>query len=399
MKSSLQVVLCARASTAWLSFELNPTWVANETNQSEEHSLLSVAFWPHCSKDLSLYVCLPLEQIRNLHFPDQALSRHSANIGEMSTKMRRRLGKALLLLPKLLVDWFFLRFGPRHLGLWFRLNWRFKRPGLFPNLIRPRDLNDKIQWLKLFDQSELHVICADKLAVRDYVSSRSPSAQLTQLFWAGSRGEDIPWESLPRKCVIKTNHDSGSVWIWTPETPLTPARIVHEANTALGRKFGISSLEWPYVYIPPRLFVEEYLQSENGADLPNFRFHCSQGKVAFLQQTWGLLSGKPREVIFDSNGVVTGERLDPKYAPGEAELEPSAFSAMKAVAEQLAVGWQYVRVDLYWVRGKTYFGEMTFFPLAGWFHGDGQKRLGHLISLNLRSRTKPLSDGLDWISR
>lgn len=357
-----------------------------------------MAFWPHCSKDLSLYVCLPLEQIRNLHFPDQALSRHSANIGDMSTKMRRRLGKALLLLPKLLVDWFFLRFGPRHLGLWFRLNWRFKRPGLFPNLIRPRDFNDKMQWLKLFDQRNLHVSCSDKLSVRDYVSSRCPSVRLPKLLWVGSRGEDIPWELLPEKFVIKTNHDSGSVWIQTPDSRSTPVLLATEVNAALGKKFGLSSLEWPYAYISPQVFVEEYLESEQASDLPDYKFHCSQGKVAFLQHIYGRFSGKPSEVIFDSEGAVTGEQLDPQFAPGEASLERETFEAMKNIAEQLAEGWQYVRVDLYSLREEIYFGEMTFLPMGGWYRGDGQKRLGELIHINSRHRTRPLSDGINWIA-
>lgn len=287
---------------------------------------------------------------------------------------------------------------PRHFRLWFRLNWRFKRPGLFPHLIRPRAFNDKIQWLKLFDQSRLHVICSDKLAVRDYVISRSLNARLATVLWEGDRAEDIPWESLPPSCVIKTNHDSGSVWILTPQSPRTPLSLVPEVNAALKTKFGLSSLEWPYAHISPKVFVEEYLEADGEIELPDFKFNCSQGKVVFVEHIYGRSSGRPFEVILDASGRTTGEQLDSHFRPGEVQVDQQAFQAMKAVAEQLSSGWQYVRVDLYWVRNEVYFGEMTFFPMAGWYRGEGQMRLGELIELDLRNRTLPLSDGADWIA-
>lgn len=316
----------------------------------------------------------------------------------MSTRLRRRLIKILVILPKFLVDWPLLRLGPRHFLLWFRLNWRFKRPGLFPNLTRPRGFNDKIQWLKLFDQSRLHVICSDKLAVRDYVTSRCPNARLAKVLWEGDRAEDIPWESLPPSCVIKTNHDSGSVWILTPQSPRTPLSLVPEVNAALKTKFGLSSLEWPYAHISPKVFVEEYLEADDQTELPDFKFNCSQGKVVFVEHIYGRSSGRPFEVILDASGRRTGEQLDSHFRPGEVQVDQQAFQAMKAVAEQLSSGWQYVRVDLYWVRNEVYFGEMTFFPMAGWYRGEGQMRLGELIELDLRNRTLPLSDGADWIA-
>lgn len=38
---------------------------------------------------------------------------------------------------------------------------------------------------------------------------------------------------------------------------------------------------------------------------------------------------------------------------------------MKLLAETLAKDFRFVRVDLYNIGGKIYFGEMTFSPVAG----------------------------------
>lgn len=187
----------------------------------------------------------------------------------MSAKSLRRVGKALFILPKFIVDALVLQLNPGNVAWWFRINWRFKRPGLFPNLINPESFNDKMQWLKLFDQSEQHIICSDKLRVRQYVSSRAKGVKIPAVLWQGANAADIPWDLLPGRYVIKTNHDSGSVWLVTEHERVSRSELEWEINEALVETYGVDSLEWPYVHIEPQVFVEEYLHGDPTGDLPD----------------------------------------------------------------------------------------------------------------------------------
>jgi len=58
---------------------------------------------------------------------------------------------------------------------------------------------------------------------------------------------------------------------------------------------------------------------------------------------------------------------------------------MKSVVEQLAIGFRYVRVDVYGIDGHIYVGEMTFYPLMGCYRGEGQKILGKHLDFNRKT--------------
>lgn len=115
--------------------------------------------------------------------------------------------------------------------------------------------------------------------------------------------------------------------------------------------------------------------------------------MAFLQYICGRHSGHAQEVIFDSRGARLNQRLDPQFAIGAVEIPEDSFHRLSDVAARLSVGFSYVRVDLYLLEGSIYFGEMTFFPMAGWYRGEGQEVLGRLAPIDTTKRNAPISDG------
>lgn len=79
------------------------------------------------------------------------------------------------------------------------------------NLKNPKTLNEKIQWLKLntYKDNPLITQCADKYLVRDYVASKGCREILNELINVWDSVEEIDWNDLPNKFVLKLNHGSG----------------------------------------------------------------------------------------------------------------------------------------------------------------------------------------------
>jgi len=257
----------------------------------------------------------------------------------------------------------------------------------FPNLVNCRDYNDRIQWLKLFDQGPEVVQCSDKLGLRSFVEQRLGDGYLPQLLQVADRYDALDFAALPDQFVLKTNHDSGSVFLVPDKAAIDHARIRPQVEASLGRVYGWEKGEWAYSLIQPKVFAEAYLgtvQSERPAD---FKFHCVDGRVAWLQYIFDRGRGT-KEAIIDPDGSVTPLHFDHNMQHAETFEKPAAWAELVRVAEVLAKGFRYVRVDLYWVEGRILVGEMTFFPLMGCYRSADQKPLGQLLNFD-RSNAKP----------
>ncbi|NHF61536.1 glycosyl transferase [Flavobacteriaceae bacterium TP-CH-4] len=247
-----------------------------------------------------------------------------------------------------------------------------KNFGQKPNLKNPKTLNEKIQWLKINDRSPLHTQCADKYAVRDYVSSRIGSEYLVPLYFHTKNVNDLVPENLPDvPFIIKTNHDSGGGIILKEKSKANWAEIQKKLEARLKTNYYKASKEWQYKNIKPRIIVEKLLQDRNG-DIPlDYKLHCFNAKVEMIQvdigrgtknhyRNWYSKDWK-REPYRWSSPKGGGVYTDPSE---EDVPKPKTLEKMIALSEELSKGFDYVRVDLYDVDGKIYFGELTF-------HHDG----------------------------
>ena len=202
---------------------------------------------------------------------------------------------------------------------------------------------------------------ADKFRARAWVADRIGECHLPQLFWHGASAAALPFEQLPDRCVIKTNHGSGQVIVKDGRLDEVSAKA--RLNAWLADNYYWRMQERQYLEIEPHILVEEFL--EGGDDGPlDYRFWCFDGQVAAIQVDNHSHSICP---FYD----VAWQRLDLGYRTGMKDVEidqPAGLEQMLAIASTLSSGLAFVRVDLYNIAGRILFGEMTFTPAAGQMH-------------------------------
>lgn len=254
-----------------------------------------------------------------------------------------------------------------------------KRLGRKPDLENPAGYNDLIQWLKIHDQRADHIIACDKWAVRDWVSRRAGPEILipASLNW--------PPPFLP--AIAKCSHDSGSAR--RIRSLGDAAKWLPYLSGRLHKPYGVEKGEWAYRFIKPKILVEQMLEPP----VVDFKFHCSGGKIRWAQIISERDTGSPVETILGPDGECTGLHMDQnmrhdpiaKIFPGGA-----AWKRLCEIAEVLADSWRYVRVDLYWNQARPWFGELTFWPLAGCYTTSDEPIFGQLLKLDLSYQNPPI---------
>jgi hypothetical protein len=253
------------------------------------------------------------------------------------------------------------------------------RLGRLPDLENPAGYNDKIHWLKLHDQRVLHGICCDKWAVRDYVAERAGPECLIPA--------KLGLENIEYPCIAKATHDSGSAVVLRSAADLPAAAA--KLKKRLARPYGKGKGEWAYDMVQPRIIVERLITD----DAVDYKFHCVDGEVKWVQIIWNRRTGNPHEAIVLPDRTMTALQMDekmvhcpePKIVPGEA-----AWAELTALAQNLSADWRYVRVDLYWQHRQPWFGEMTFWPRAGCYRCADEAKFGAMLDIDLSYKLEPV---------
>lgn len=235
------------------------------------------------------------------------------------------------------------------------------------NLDDPKTYNEKLQWLKLYDRKPLYTQLVDKYAVREYISEKIGEDYLIPLVggpWDSV--DEIDFDSLPEAFVLKTTHDSGGVVICRDKQSFDIEAAKQKLEKRLRRNFYWAGREWPYKNVKPRIIAEKYMADENCAELRDYKFYCFGGeaKVMFIVTDRMEKNEPTKFTFFDMDfNKLPFEQSGPN---DKRELEkPRAFEEMKKLAGKLSQGFPQVRVDLYDINGKIYFGELTFFDSSG----------------------------------
>ncbi len=224
----------------------------------------------------------------------------------------------------------------------------------------------------------------DKLALKQLVHQYLGPGYVATTLSQGSSYHDLDVTNMPEQFVLKANHDSGSVYFVHNKNDFPAKRYKYCLDRAIGRTFGISGGEWQYWPIPKNVFAEEMLPFVDGTPPPDFKFHCSNGQVLWLQYIYDR-GRNTKEIITDRDGKVMGLNFDQHMISVFEFKRPQNWQALLEVAETMSRGFQYVRVDLYNLPGRIVVGEMTFSPLNGMYQSEGNIELGKLIPLD---RTK-----------
>lgn len=260
------------------------------------------------------------------------------------------------------------------------------------NLDEPKTFNEKLQWLKLYDRKPEYTTMVDKNEVKKYVADLIGEEYIIPTLGVWDRFEDIDFDSLPEKFVLKCTHDSGGLVICKDKASLDIEKAKKRINWYLNRKYFYEHREWPYKNVKPRIIAEQYIdaranqstyadnssswrriQQEQG--LLDFKFMCFNGKVKALFLDIGVIgtsNGHAEEYyrnVYDRDGALLPVKETRENYPKKVEL-PECLPKMVNIAEVLSRDMPHLRVDLYCLNsGEIKVGELTF------YHGSGMSNV------------------------
>jgi len=233
------------------------------------------------------------------------------------------------------------------------------------DLKNPRTYTEKLQWLKIYDHRDKYTTMVDKYSVKEYVQSIIGDEYVIPTIGVYDSADDIDFDCLPNKFVLKCTHDSGSIIVCEDKSQLDIKKIRIKLNRLLEKNYYSVWREWPYKNVKPRIIAEKYMMDEKDKELRDYKFFTFGGIPRVLYITQGRSAEKETVAdFFDMNF----EHLDFKIDHENALIPPHPpknFELMKTLAEKLSQGTPQLRVDFYEVDGKVYFGEMTFFHCSG----------------------------------
>ena len=234
------------------------------------------------------------------------------------------------------------------------------------NLNNPIEFNEKIQWYKIFYRPKILTQLVDKYAVREYVETEIGAQYLNEIYGVYNTPEEIPYEKLPQKFVIKATHSSGHNVIVTNKAQLDQRKT----NKLLKKWLGINQYyragqEWAYKDVEPRLLVEKFIIDDKRTSLTDYKLYCFDGKVKFIEVHIDR-EEKLKVANFDLNfNELPFNKMPLENRIKEPIDKPINLDKMVELSEKLSKDFPFVRVDFYSVEGKTIFGEMTFYPSDG----------------------------------
>ena len=289
----------------------------------------------------------------------------------MFRKIKTRISKAINN-PKMIIIFIaykgLLKWMPSklYLKLLFYLNMGKKL-----NIDNPITFNEKLQWLKLYDCNPLYTQLVDKYKVRKYIAETIGEQHLIPLIGVYDSFDQIDFNNLPNEFVLKCTHDSGSIVVCKDKSKLDFKTTKKILEKNMRRNYYPLSREWPYKNIKPRIICEKFMVDESGTELKDYKFFCFNGepKALFVATDRGI---DTRFDFFDLN--FNHLPFMQHYKNGVKKIvKPSGLDKMIKLSKILSKGIPHVRVDLYDIYDRIYFGELTFFHFSGFEKFEPEK--------------------------
>lgn len=261
----------------------------------------------------------------------------------------------------------------------------------WPNFEHPKDINEKINWIKFYGDTSLWPTLADKYAVRSYIENLGLSEYLIPLIGKWDSVDDINWDNLPNSFVMKCNNGSGDVVVCTNKSELDIEKTKIHFRTQLQEKLSQISGEPHYAFIKPCIIAEELLDSNtqpaDSSSLVDYKIWVFDGKPMFTWCTWNRHQYHANVACYDMEwnfrpewSVWTNHYIKPnKHIP-----RPECFDQMMKVASKLGEGIPVARIDLYIVNNHVYFGEITLTSQGGYmdfYTKDFLNKMGEMTHL------------------
>lgn len=271
----------------------------------------------------------------------------------------------------------------------------------------PKTFTEKLQWLKVYDRKSEYVIMADKVKAKEWVAKRIGNQYIIPTLGVWERAEEIDFDQLPNRFVLKCNHNSGmGMYICKDKSMMDKVSVIRNLKRGMKENYYFHAREWPYKNIPRRILAEQFMEDfgnsisindfqvyqtdivHNSKPLtPNdyltdYKFFCFDGEPFMMYVSQDYAKNTSTDFFdMDYNHLpITMKDLNSENPPSK----PAEFEEMKALARKLSKGTSHLRVDFYVVNHRIYFGELTFFHNAGFGPvnpPEWNSKLGTMITL------------------
>ena len=234
------------------------------------------------------------------------------------------------------------------------------------DLKHPKTFSEKLQWLKLYDRKPQYTDMVDKYEAKRYVAERIGEQYIIPTLGVWDKFDDIDFDALPNRFVLKCTHDSGGLVICRDKKNLDLEAARTKIERSLARNYYHYGREWPYKNVKPQILAEQYMEDTKTAELRDYKFFCFDGvaKALFIATERQKAGEEVKFDFFDMDFKHLDFRQGHPNASTYPE-KPERFEEMRELAEKLSKGIPQLRVDFYEVNGKTYFGELTFSHFGG----------------------------------
>lgn len=251
-----------------------------------------------------------------------------------------------------------------------------------PNLKVPKTLNEKINWRKLHQRDPRFTRCSDKHEGKGFIREILGEGLTVPTLWVGRSPDQIPFDEIVPPYVVKSTNSSQDTVIVRSRAGEDRAGIREQMRRSLAEPHHVRGREWGYAGIEPRIIVERMLQTDDGESPLDYRFYVFHGRteciiVSKTRGRWAAHSFFDRDL----------NRL-PVHKRGYEQVvdvhRPACFPDMLAAAERLGREFDFVRVDMYACEGRYFIGELTFYPVAGYYvyePRDWDEKLGRFWRL------------------
>lgn len=262
------------------------------------------------------------------------------------------------------LNWLFSE--PKYLKILYKLKMNRKL-----NLESPCDYQEKLQWLKLYNHNPRYTRMVDKITAKEYVAEVIGDKYIIPTLGTWEHADQIDFDILPNQFVLKTNHGGGSIGVivCTDKSKLNKKTTKEKLEKSLKYSVYPKQKEWPYKNVKPMILAEQYMSDDsefNRGGLSDYKFTCFNGVADNVMVCTDRASGDTKFYFYDRDWNlmplnVRGKNTDPSFKLPK----PDCIDEMFEIAGKLSEGIPFLRVDLYCINERPYFGETTFFPASG----------------------------------
>jgi len=238
------------------------------------------------------------------------------------------------------------------------------------NMKNPKSINEKIVWKKIHDRNPFLPVTTDKIQVRYYLEKilgkGTAKEILIPLLYVTDKPNTIPFASLPSAFIVKPNHKSGNRII-VENSYFDKNQIIKTCRRWLNTPYGLEKLEWAYQPIKRKIIIEKLLLNDDGNIPQELKFHMFYGKCKLVQMIINKKNQSYANFLDEKFNIL--KLRTPNHLTMESKIRrPNNYEIMMALVEKISKPFDYVRVDLYNLHEKIYFGELTHYPGSGTTH-------------------------------